>query len=101
MRSEEPYAQKLQISKIGGRILITEKHCPAQAGRSNFEHRSEKNAGYFLITNGSEDYTISVAPESQKYVFYSDEGKGRLCQVLGTEEVRVVRGCVFFGHGNV
>lgn len=77
MRMVEPYAQTLLVCKTGGRFQITGKNCPPQTGRNDFENFREKGAGYFVIVNGSEECTISVAPESQKYLLYSDVKRAR------------------------
>lgn len=54
-----------------------------------------------VIVNGSGECTIWDKPRSQNNIFYSDVKKARLCKVMKTEEVKLLRECVLFGHGKV
>lgn len=50
---------------------------------------------------GSEKYMIWVAPEGQDHVFHFDEKNAKLCEIMKTEDLRLPRECVLFGHENV
>lgn len=60
MRSEELHGQKLLITKIGGRFLITGKDYPLETRHNDFGDRREKNPGYLVIAYGLEECPILV-----------------------------------------
>lgn len=50
---------------------------------------------FVVIVNGAEGCIILVIPGSRIYMFYSDEKKAKMCQVIMTEQVRLPSGCIF------
>lgn len=86
---------------MGERFLITGKDRPTRTGPNGLEHHRGKNLGCFVIVIGPEVSTILVAPGSHSCVFYSDEEKGKLCELIKLKEVGLPRKCVLLKHGNV
>lgn len=101
IRLEGPYSWKLHMPKTGGGFLITQKDCPAQMGCKDFGHCTWRNPGYSVTVSETVEYTIWIAPGSQKHVSYSDDQKANLCELIKMEEVKLPRECVFTGHGNM
>lgn len=96
---KEPYAQKLVMLNMGCQFLITVKKCPSLTEHNEFKHRNGKKQSYFVILNGSEMCTISVAPETHNYLVYTDQMKAKLYRMIKTEEMRLARECVFIRDG--
>lgn len=94
----ELFSLKFLLSKSSDRFLITGEDHPPQTKDNDFEHRKWSNPGYIVIVNVIEQGMFRVAPGRHKCVFYSEEWKAKLYQVVKMEEVRQVKECVLSGH---
>lgn len=99
MRLDDKYAQELLIPSTRRRSPITKKEWLPQTKHNDFKHNRGRNPRSFVIGDGSEECTIWIEPGSHKYVFYSDEKKADLSEVLKMEEVKLQKEHVLFGHG--
>lgn len=81
-----------------GRFLITRKGCQPQTGPNDFAHRSGKRLWCLVIVNWSQRRTMCVAPGSHHHVFYSDEEKAKLFEIIMQKEMKLSRECMIFEH---
>lgn len=83
------------VRREGGRFRIIRKLSPPKTEHSKFENSLGKNLCYFVIVNGSEEFTVCVSPESRHSIFHFNENKAKLCKVVELEELKLPRLSVF------
>lgn len=73
----------------GGRFLNTANGCLDQTGHNDFPVTPGTSPGFFVIVTARESARLWTCQSSHKYVFYSDEDKRKMADLLVMTEVTI------------
>lgn len=79
------YGQKLLMPSTNGQYPSTGENGQSQTGYKDLWQRRGESRAYFVIVCGAEECSTWIAFRIHNYVFYSEEEKARLCEIIKSE----------------
>ena len=93
--------EDLHLPNTGGRFLFTGEDSPAQCGHNDFDHRSGRGPGFFIMATGRDPTGLWISEGSHKHVFLPDRKKRKLAGLMKMDRITIPPNSLFVGHGFV